>query len=56
MVCFICKRDLTDAAIASVVGLHRAGDTVYVHIAHEGVKEEYSRQNNGRDLPIPETR
>jgi hypothetical protein len=52
MDCFICKRDLSNAGIASVVGLRHSGETVYVHIAHNGVPEEYSRQNGGQKLII----
>jgi len=52
MVCFICKRDLADAGIASVVGLRHAGETVYVHTAHHGVSEEYSRQHGGQKLAV----
>ena len=52
MVCFICKRDLADAALRSVINLRHGGETVYVHCNHVGVAEEYSRQNGGQKLAV----
>ena len=47
MVCYFCKKDLSDAELINVVPLKRGDDTVYACTKHDGVLIEYCRQFGG---------